>query len=152
MSRKRIWIVLWGVILTLVVSCGNASDTTKPTSEEPVIPEFNVPLQDVAAVIILGAEGNETEMTNPDDLQTFINFINTAYHAESPGAVTEVGYRNVIIKLKDGTAKTLIFGGYGSYFVVSDTNFSYFLQPGQSVDALRDLIDRIEAKECGEGK
>ncbi|MEJ9221189.1 hypothetical protein P4H46_23725 [Paenibacillus glucanolyticus] len=144
MSKKFIFIILFFCILPLTISCSSSQEVTPPDKEEQVKPEFRIQLQDVATVFIVGSQGNLAEITDTDDIQFFINHINSDYEAESPGAVTEAGYRDFIINMKDGKVINLIFGGNGHYFVVSETNFAYFLKPDQSTNDLRDLVERIE--------
>ncbi|MFG1735315.1 hypothetical protein [Paenibacillus sp. 843] len=144
MSKKFIFIVLFFCILPLTTSCSSSKEVIPPAKEEQIKPEFKIQLHDVATIVIVGSQGNRTEITDPDDIRNFINLINSEYQTESPGAVNDVGYRDVIISMKDGKEINLIFGGNGHYFVVSETNFAYFLKPDQSTNDLRDLIERIE--------
>ncbi|MEC0305727.1 hypothetical protein P4H67_02960 [Paenibacillus lautus] len=144
MSKKFIFIVLFFCILPLTTSCNSSEEVKPPAKEEQIKPEFKIQLQDVATVVIVGSQGNRSEITDPDDIRLFINLINSDYQAESPGAVNDVGYREVIISMKDGKEINLIFGGNGHYFVVSETNFAYFLKPNQSTNELRDLVERTE--------
>ncbi|MGE7827615.1 hypothetical protein [Paenibacillus sp. NPDC093718] len=144
MRKKFIFIVLFFCIMSLTTSCSSSEEEISPDKEEQIKPEFKIQLKDVATVVIVGSQGNRSEITDPDDIRFFINLINSDYQAESPGAVNDVGYREVIISMKDGKEINLIFGGNGHYFVVSETNFAYFLKPNQSTNDLRDLVERTE--------
>ncbi|MEX3620658.1 hypothetical protein [Paenibacillus glucanolyticus] len=144
MSKKLLFIILFFCILPLTISCSSSQEVTPRDKEEQIKPEFKIQLQDVATVVIEGSQGNRAEMTDTDDIKIFINHINSDYQADSPGAVTEVGYRDFIINMKDGKVTNLIFGGNGHYFIVLETNFAYFLKPDQSTTDLRDLVERIE--------